>query len=315
MLFQDSGEIFQDFIRSRAYNKGVRSMQDGRAFFTETTERIAAGVAAQYILKRYSKIEVLGYVSQVHNLVLPQGLVDHTLTLDQIMKSDVRCPNPEYAEKMIAAINSARVIGDSVGGVVTCVVRNVPWRYGSLSFHEIGAKLAKAVISLPSTTGFEFGSGFGGTFKTGSEYNDFLDVDDSGQVKTRTNQSGGISNEETIKMRIAFKPLPTISTMQNPVSLDKDERELGPLRYHASCVVPGAVIVVEAMVAQVLLGQLFKEFLPWLKSQINAVLEESLKSTKSGETHTDSHSIINAALEEFLKWTKNGETRTDESLE
>ncbi|XP_073158749.1 chorismate synthase, chloroplastic-like isoform X2 [Henckelia pumila] len=271
MLFQDSGEIFQDFIRSRAYNKGVRSMQDGRAFFTETTERIAAGVAAQYILKRYSKIEVLGYVSQVHNLVLPQGLVDHTLTLDQ--------------------------------------------RYGSLSFHEIGAKLAKAVISLPSTTGFEFGSGFGGTFKTGSEYNDFLDVDDSGQVKTRTNQSGGISNEETIKMRIAFKPLPTISTMQNPVSLDKDERELGPLRYHASCVVPGAVIVVEAMVAQVLLGQLFKEFLPWLKSQINAVLEESLKSTKSGETHTDSHSIINAALEEFLKWTKNGETRTDESLE
>ncbi|KAH8497280.1 hypothetical protein H0E87_019818 [Populus deltoides] len=195
---------------------GVRSVQGGgRSSARETIGRVAAGGVAKKILKLYAGTEILAYVSQVHKVVLPEGVVDHdSLTLDQMESNIVRCPDPEYAEKMIAAIDAVRVKGDSVGGVVTCIVRNAPRGLGSPVFDKLEAELAKAAMSLPATKGFEFGSGFAGTLLTGSEHNDEFYTDKHGRIRTRTNRSGGIqggiSNGEIINMRIAFKPTSTI---------------------------------------------------------------------------------------------------------
>ncbi|KAF5749751.1 hypothetical protein HS088_TW03G00076 [Tripterygium wilfordii] len=194
---------------------GVRSVQGGgRSSARETIGRVAAGAVAKKILKQLGT-EVLAYVSQVHKVVLPEDLVDHeNLTIDQVESNIVRCPDPEYAEKMIAAIDVVRVRGDSVGGVVTCIVRNCPRGLGFPVFDKLEADLAKAVMSLPATKGFEFGSGFSGTFMTGSEHNDEFYTDEHGRIRTRTNRSGGIqggiSNGEIINMRVAFKPTSTI---------------------------------------------------------------------------------------------------------
>ncbi|KAK2997195.1 hypothetical protein RJ639_025601 [Escallonia herrerae] len=226
------------------FKYGVRSVQGGgRSSARETIGRVAAGAVAKKILKQFSGTEVLAYVSQAHKVVLPEHLVDHeTLTLDQVESNIVRCPNPEYAEKMIAAIDAVRVRGDSVGGVVTCIVRNVPRGLGSPVFDKLEAELAKAAMSLPATKGFEFGSGFAGTFLTGSEHNDEFFTDEHGRIRTRTNRSGGIqggiSNGEIINMRIAFKPTSTIGRKQNTVTRDRKEIELTARGRHDPCVVP-----------------------------------------------------------------------------
>ncbi|KAG6472055.1 hypothetical protein ZIOFF_069510 [Zingiber officinale] len=131
--------------------------------------RVASGAIAKKILKMYAGTEILAYVSQVHKVVLPEGVVDHeTVTLDQIENNIVRCPDPDYAQKMIEAIDGVRVKGDSVGGIVTCIARNVPQGLGCPVFDKLEADLAKAMLSLPATKGFEIGSGFSGTFLTGS---------------------------------------------------------------------------------------------------------------------------------------------------
>ena len=241
---------------------GLRSVQGGgRSSARETIGRVAAGAVAKKILKMKSGTEILAYVSQVHEVVLPDGVVDNeTVTLDQIESNIVRCPDPEYAQKMIDVIDTIRVKGDSVGGVVTCIARNVPRGLGSPVFDKLEAELAKAVMSLPATKGFEFGSGFAGTFLTGSEHNDEFYTDENGEVRTRTNRSGGIqggiSNGETIYMRVAFKPTSTISKKQNTVTRDRQETELIARGRHDPCVVPRAVPMVEAMVALVLVDQL-----------------------------------------------------------
>lgn len=182
----------------------------------------------------------------------------------QIESNIVRCPDPEYAEKMISAIDAVRVRGESIGGVVTCIVRNCPRGLGSPVFDKLEAELAKACMSLPATKGFEFGSGFAGTFLTGSEHNDEFYVDEQGRVRTRTNRSGGtqggISNGEIINMRIAFKPTATIARKQNTVTRDKKETELIARGRHDPCVVPRAVPMVEAGVALVLMDQLMAQY-------------------------------------------------------
>ncbi|KAG6514186.1 hypothetical protein ZIOFF_024529 [Zingiber officinale] len=133
------------------------------------SSRVAAGAIAKKILKMYAGTEILAYVSQVHKVVLPEGVVDHeTVTLDQIENNIVRCPDPDYAQKMIEAIDGVRVKGDSVGGIVTCIARNVPQGLGCPVFDKLEADLAKAMLSLPATKGFEIGSGFSGTLLTGS---------------------------------------------------------------------------------------------------------------------------------------------------
>ncbi|KAF9605370.1 hypothetical protein IFM89_016923 [Coptis chinensis] len=144
---------------------GVRAVPGGgRSSTRETIGRVSAGAIAKTILRAYSGTEVLAYASQVHDIVLPKDSVNHeTLTLNQIESNIVRCPDPEYFEKMIASIDAVRVQGDSVGGVVTCIARNVPRGLGSPVFDKLAAELAKAITSIPATMGFEFGSGFAGT--------------------------------------------------------------------------------------------------------------------------------------------------------
>ncbi|KAK4487531.1 hypothetical protein RD792_005823 [Penstemon davidsonii] len=264
------------------FKYGVRSVQGGgRSSARETIGRVAAGAIAKKILKKYAGTEILAYVSQAHKVVLPEDLVDHeTLTLDQIESNIARCPNPEYAEKMIAAIDAVRVRGDSVGGVVTCIVRNVPRGLGSPVFDKLEAELAKAAMSLPATKGFEFGSGFAGTFMTGSEHNDEFYMDEHGRIRTKTNRSGGIqggiSNGEIINMRIGFKPTSTISRKQNTVSRDRNEMELIARGRHDPCVVPRAVPMVEAMVALVLVDQLMAQYAQCMLLPFNPELQEPL---------------------------------------
>lgn len=265
------------------FKYGVRSVQGGgRSSARETIGRVAAGAVAKKILKNFSGTEVLAYVSQVHKVVLPEDLVDHeTLALDQIESNIVRCPDPEYAEKMIAAIDAVRVRGDSVGGVVTCIVRNVPRGLGSPVFDKLEAELAKAALSLPATKGFEFGSGFAGTFMTGSEHNDEFFTDAHGRIRTRTNRSGGIqggiSNGEIINIRIGFKPTSTIGKKQHTVTRDKQETELIARGRHDPCVVPRAVPMVEAAVALVLVDQLMAQYAQCELFPINPALQEPLE--------------------------------------
>ncbi|XP_021295509.1 chorismate synthase, chloroplastic isoform X1 [Herrania umbratica] len=261
---------------------GVRAVKGGgRSSARETIGRVAPGAIAKKILQQFSGTEVLAYVSQVHQVVLPDGSVDHdTLTLDQVESNIVRCPNPEYAEKMIAAIDAVRTRGDSIGGVVTCIVRNAPRGLGSPVFDKLEAELAKAVMSLPATKGFEFGSGFAGTFLTGSEHNDEFFTDEHGNIRTRTNRSGGIqggiSNGEIINMRVAFKPTATIGKKQNTVTREKKEIELIARGRHDPCVVPRAVPMVEAMVALVLVDQLMAQYAQCNLFPINPELQEPL---------------------------------------
>ncbi|KAM0039209.1 Chorismate synthase 1 [Helianthus debilis subsp. tardiflorus] len=272
------------------FKYGTRSVEGGgRSSARETIGRVAAGAVAKKILKAYSGTEVLAYVSQAHKVVLPEDLVDHdTLTLDQVESNIARCPDPEYAEKMIAAIDAVRVRGDSVGGVVTCIVRNLPRGLGSPVFDKLEAELAKAALSLPATKGFEFGSGFAGTFLTGSEHNDEFYMDERGRVRTRTNRSGGIqggiSNGEIINMRIAFKPTSTISRKQNTVTRDKKETELIARGRHDPCVVPRAVPMVEASVALVLIDQLLAQYAQCQLFPINPEFQEPLQLPKLQQT-------------------------------
>ncbi|KAK4836554.1 hypothetical protein QYF36_024633 [Acer negundo] len=265
---------------------GVRSVQGGgRSSARETIGRVAPGAIAKKILKQFAGTEILAYVSQVHKVVLPEDVVDHdSLTLDQIESNIVRCPDPEYAEKMIAAIDAVRVRGDSVGGVVTCIVRNAPRGLGSPVFDKLEAQLAKAAMSLPATKGFEFGSGFAGTFMTGSEHNDEFYTDEYGNIRTRTNRSGGvqggISNGEIINMRIGFKPTSTIARKQQTVTRDKKETELIARGRHDPCVVPRAVPMVEAMVALVLVDQLMAQYAQCHLFPINPELQDAMKFPK-----------------------------------
>ncbi|XP_031483266.1 chorismate synthase 2, chloroplastic [Nymphaea colorata] len=264
------------------FKYGVRSVQGGgRSSARETIGRVAAGAVAKKLLKMKSGTEVVAYVSQVHKVVLPDGVVDNDIvTLDQVESNIVRCPDPEYAEKMIDAIDCVRVRGDSVGGVVTCILRNVPRGLGSPVFDKLEAELAKAMMSLPATKGFEIGSGFSGTFMTGSEHNDEFYMDEHGRIRTRTNRSGGIqggiSNGETITMRIAFKPTSTIAKKQNTVTRDKHETELLARGRHDPCVVPRAVPMVEAMAALVVVDQLMLHYAQCELLPINPDLQEPL---------------------------------------
>ncbi|CAK9136135.1 unnamed protein product [Ilex paraguariensis] len=153
----------------------------GRSSARETIGRVAARGVAKKILKQFSGTEVLAYVSKVHKVELSVNVVDYeTLTLDEIESNIVRCPNPEYVEKMIAAIDVVRVRGDSVGVVVRCIVRNVLRGLGSPVLDKFEAELAKAAMSLPATKGFKFGSGFAVTFMTGSGHNDEFFMDERG---------------------------------------------------------------------------------------------------------------------------------------
>jgi chorismate synthase len=230
---------------------GIRNWQGGgRASARETIGRVAAGAIARKLLREHAGIEVLCWVRRVKDI---DSKVDpETVTLEEIEANDVRCPDPEAAEKMYALIDSLRREGDSVGGVVECVARGVPVGLGDPVFDKLEADLAKAMLSLPAAKGFEIGSGFDGTLLTGSEHNDAFEIDDAGRTRTKTNRSGGIqggiSNGEAINLRIAFKPTATIRTEQQTVTSGGEETTLAAGGRHDPCVLPRAVPMVEAMV-------------------------------------------------------------------
>ena len=192
---------------------GIRNWKGGgRSSARETIGRVAAGAIAKKILYQVAGVEIIGYVKRIQNL---EGIVDpNTVTLEQVESNIVRCPDANCAEKMIDLIDKIRRNKDSIGGVVECVARNVPMGLGEPVFDKLEAELAKAVMSLPASKGFEIGSGFEGTLLTGSEHNDEFYLDETGQLRTRTNRSGGvqggISNGENIIIRAAFKPTATI---------------------------------------------------------------------------------------------------------
>lgn len=225
----------------------------GRSSARETIGRVAAGAVARKILTLAGKVEIRAYVTHIHHIAAPS--LDHFPTLAEVEANAVRCPHGPTAEKMIATIKQARAEGDSVGGIIECRVRNVPVGLGEPVFDRLEADLAKAMLSLPATKGFEIGSGFTGTLLKGSQHNDAF-VAKRGKVRTATNKSGGvqggISNGEELVFRVAFKPTATIMQLQQTVDVYGAPTELQGRGRHDPCVVPRAVVIVEAMTALVL---------------------------------------------------------------
>jgi chorismate synthase len=263
---QDYDEMQQTYRPSHAdatYDAkyGIRNWQGGgRSSARETIGRVAAGAIAKKILKSVAGVEIVGYVKRIKDL---EGVIDpNSVTLEQVESNIVRCPDPECAERMIEKIEQIGRSGDSVGGVVECVARNVPKGLGEPVFDKLEADLAKGVMSLPASKGFEIGSGFAGTLLTGSEHNDEFYIDETGAIRTTTNRSGGIqggiANSEPIILRVAFKPTATIRKEQRTVTRSGEETILAAKGRHDPCVLPRAVPMVEAMVALVLCDHLLR---------------------------------------------------------
>lgn len=233
----------------------------GRSSARETVGRVAAGAIARALLRERAGIEVLAYVLQVKDI---RATVDpSSVSLDEVEADPTRCPDELAAGRMTDLILAARKAGDSVGGVVECVARGVPPGLGEPVFDRLEADLAKGLLSLPASKGFEIGSGFGGTLLYGSEHNDEFYMD-AGRVRTRTNNSGGvqggISNGEQIVLRVAFKPTATILHEQRTVTRSGEETTLAGRGRHDPCVLPRAVPIVESMVLLVLADH-------WLRQQ------------------------------------------------
>ncbi|MDE3258280.1 MAG: chorismate synthase [Gemmatimonadota bacterium] len=233
---------------------GVRDWKGGgRASARETIGRVAAGAIARKILYQTLGVEVLAFVKRVRGL---EADVDpDVVTRHQIESNIVRCPDSRIADQMIEQIEQARKDGDSLGGVVEAVARNVPPGLGEPVFDKLEADLGKAILSLPACKGFEIGSGFAGTKLTGSSHNDPF-YNDGERIRTRTNRSGGIqggiSNGENIVVRAAFKPTATILRTQETVDIHGKPATLSGRGRHDPCVLPRAVPMVESMIALVL---------------------------------------------------------------
>lgn len=241
---------------------GIRNWQGGgRSSARETIGRVAAGAIAKKILRQQAGVEIVAYVKRIQHL---EASVDpQTVSLDAVESNIVRSPDPDFVERAIDLIERVRDDGDSVGGVVECVARNVSPGLGAPVFDKLEADLAKALLSLPATKGFEIGSGFAGTLLRGSEHNDPFYADDSGRPRTETNRSGGIqggiANGEPIVLRAAFKPTATIRKSQRTVTNAGEETVLAARGRHDPCVLPRAVPMVEAMVALVLCDHFLRQ--------------------------------------------------------
>ena len=242
---------------------GVRAIAGGgRSSARETIGRVAAGAIAKKILRLYSNIEIVGYVQKVQDIECTSVNPDIVTEAD-VEANIVRCPDPVVAEKMIERIDEIRRSGNSIGGVVEVIARNVPSGWGSPVFDKLEAELAKACMSLPASKGFEIGSGFGGTLLSGYDHNDEFYVDADGRTRTKTNRSGGIqggiSNGENIVIRVAFKPTSTIGREQGTVTREGVETTMRGKGRHDPCVLPRAVPMVEAMMALVLVDALMAQ--------------------------------------------------------
>lgn len=239
---------------------GIRDYRGGgRSSARETLSRVIAGAFAKILLKKYS-IEIYAYVSQVGHIKLDKSYKE--LDLSKIEDNIVRCPDPVLAEEMISYIDEIRKEGDTIGGIITCVVKNVPVGLGEPVFDKLHADLSKAIMSINAVKGFEYGSGFDCVNMKGSEHNDIF-VNENGKIKTKTNFSGGIqggiSNGEDIYFRAAFKPVATIMKNQETIDQKGNTTEIQGKGRHDPCVLPRAVPIVESMTALVLADHLLRQ--------------------------------------------------------
>lgn len=241
---------------------GIRALSGGgRASARETIGRVAAAAVARQVLDTlHPGIRVLAWVKSIQEITAE---VDPLKVMPETIESNpVRTGDPSMVAAMTERIKSVRSEGNSVGGVVECVIRNCPPGLGEPVFDKLEADLAKAMLSIPATKGFEIGSGFAGTLLTGSEHNDPFRMID-GRVRTTSNRSGGvqggISNGEPILFRVAFKPTATIMTPQETVTAEGENTELAGKGRHDACVLPRAVPIVEAMATLVLTDHLLRQ--------------------------------------------------------
>jgi chorismate synthase len=254
-----------DFTYEKKF--GIRAWEGGgRSSARETVGRVAAGVLARKALALAGDVQIVAWVQRVQDL---EATVDAaTVTTAAVDANIVRCPDAAKAEEMITLIANARKAGDSLGGVVEAVARGVPVGWGEPVFDRLEADLAKAMLSLPASKGFEIGSGFAGTRLLGSQHNDpFYSAQPegggAGRVRTRTNRSGGvqggISNGEDIVLRVAFKPTATILKEQETVDVQGHATTIKARGRHDPCVLPRAVPMVEAMMALVLADHFLRQ--------------------------------------------------------
>ncbi|RJE71872.1 chorismate synthase [Reichenbachiella sp. MSK19-1] len=241
-----------DFTYQEKY--GIRDYRGGgRSSARETAARVAAGAVAKLALRQLG-IQIHGYVSQAGDIKTSKSHteLDYSLTESNI----VRCPDLEVADDMISLIDSVRKDGDTIGGVVSCVIKGTPVGLGEPVFDKLHARLGAAMLGINAVKGFEYGSGFEGAKMRGSQHNDLFDSKD-GKVTTRTNLSGGIqggiSNGEDIYFNVAFKPVATIMRDQDSVDVHGEAVTVSGKGRHDPCVVPRAVPIVEAMAALTIL--------------------------------------------------------------
>ena len=256
---KDYGHIAEQFRPSHAdytytAKYGSRDYRGGgRSSARETAARVAAGAVAKLLLDKLG-VNIQAYVSQVGKLKLGKSYQE--LDLSKTEDNAVRCPDPDMAEQMFQYIDETRKKGDSIGGVVDCVITGVPAGWGEPVFDKLHAELGKAMLGINAVKGFEYGSGFGGVELYGSEHNDAFYTDEQGNTRTRTNLSGGIqggiSNGEAVYFRTAFKPVATIMQDQESVDVHGQSVTVSGKGRHDPCVVPRAVPIVEAMAALVL---------------------------------------------------------------
>ena len=258
-----------DFTTEAKY--GIRNWQGGgRASARETIGRVAAGAVARKLLAEAAGASVLGWVSRIHTIEMPEAAASQSssLSLEDIALEDVeasptRCPHPETAKQIESAILAAKESGDSLGGIVTCAARGLPAGLGEPVFDKLDADLAKAMISLPAAKGFEVGSGFASVGMTGSQHNDPFTSGADGAPRAAANRSGGvqggISNGEELLVRVAFKPTATIASEQQTVNREGEAVTLAARGRHDPCVVPRAVPLVEAMMCLVLADHLLRQ--------------------------------------------------------
>ncbi len=236
---------------------GIRDHRGGgRSSARETISRVVGGALAKLVLRREG-ISVTAYVSQVGHIALDRQYT--SLDLSHIEDNIVRCPDPQVAQQMIDLIQQVKAEKDSIGGVITCVIKGAPVGLGEPCFDKLQALLAHAMFSIGAVKGFEYGSGFAGSSLCGSEHNDTFYMEGD-RVRTRTNNSGGIqggiSNGEDIYFRVAFKPTATILFEQPTVNSLHQEVHTTVKGRHDPCVVPRAVPIIEAMAALVMADSL-----------------------------------------------------------
>lgn len=241
---------------------GIRDYRGGgRSSARETAARVAAGAIAKLFLKQYG-IEIFAHVSGVGTIESSNiNSADLTSLLELRENNIVRCADPASANEMITYIDDVRKAGDTVGGRISAIIRNLPIGLGEPVFDKLHADLAKAMMSINAVHGFEYGSGFEGSKLKGSEHNDIF-IKDGDRTITRTNFSGGIqggiSNGMDVTFKVAFKPVATIMRDQQTLNESGDETTISGKGRHDPCVVPRAVIIVEAMAALVIADHLLK---------------------------------------------------------